>query len=105
MQRTKKSTLISEAYRDTVLIPFLIMLASMTIRALYVSYISIYQNQHDGGIPYSGGGHLGYITWFLTEKRLPDFDVRTADQFELSGLYTLQPMEILKLHSFCPMHT
>ncbi len=81
MQRTKKSALISEAYRDTVVIPFLIMLASMTIRALYVSYISIYQNQHDGGIPYSGGGHLGYITWFLTEKRLPDFDVRTADQF------------------------
>ncbi len=63
------------------MIPLLIMLVSMAVRAFYVSYISIYQNQHDGGIPYSVGGHVGYITWFLTEGKLPDFDVRTADQF------------------------
>ncbi len=67
--------------KNKILIPLLIMLASMAIRAFYVSYISIYQNQHDGGIPYSLGGHVGYITWFLEGWRLPDFDVRTADQF------------------------
>ena len=67
--------------KNKILIPLLIMLASMAIRAFYVNYISIYQNQHDGGIPYSLGGHVGYITWLLTNWRLPDFDVRTADQF------------------------
>ena len=66
---------------NRILIPLLIMLASMAVRAFYVSYISIYQNQHDGGVPYSLQGHVGYITWFLENWRLPDFDVRTADQF------------------------
>ncbi len=68
-------------FKNKIIIPLLIMLASMAIRAFYVSYISIYQNQHDGGVPYSLQGHVGYITWFLEDWRLPDFDVRTADQF------------------------
>ncbi len=75
----------------------MIMLASMAIRAFYVSYISIYQNQHDGGIPYSLGGHVGYITWYLTENRLPDFDVRTADQFWHPPLHYYLCSRLLKL--------
>ncbi len=62
------------------LIPALIMLASAAIRAYYVSYISVYVNQHDGGAPYHEG-QLGYITWYLANGRLPDFDVSKVDQF------------------------
>ncbi len=61
-------------------IPALIMLLSAAIRAYYVSYISVYVNQHDGGAPYKEG-QLGYITWYLVNKRLPDFDVSKVDQF------------------------
>ena len=63
------------------IIPLLIILGSMLLRAYYVDYIDIYHNQHDGGYPYTRTGQLGYISWYLTNWKLPDFDVRTADQF------------------------
>ena len=59
---------------------FFTMILSFLLRAYYVSIISIYDNQHDGGNPFEEG-HLAYIAHFLNNKGIPDFDVSKVDQF------------------------
>ena len=61
-------------------IPYIIMLGSFFLRLYYVSVISVYKNQHDGGMP-GGFGHLGYISYFVDNTSFPDFDVSQVDQF------------------------
>ena len=70
-----------EFLRKKNIVPAGILSASFLLRAYYVSYISVLKNQHDGGAPWSEGGHLGYISYFLSGGSLPDFDVRFRDQF------------------------
>lgn len=59
----------------------IIMLVSICVRWFYFSSVSIYELQHDGGLPYTDQGHLGYITYLMSNGQLPDFDVRKAFQF------------------------
>ncbi len=62
------------------IVPLVIMVASFIFRAYYVSIISVYRNQHDGGIPFEAG-NLGYIAYFLEHNSFPDFNVSKVDQF------------------------
>ncbi|MBO5998385.1 MAG: glycosyltransferase family 39 protein [Lachnospiraceae bacterium] len=73
------------------------MLIGFFIRAYYVSYISVIQNQHDSGTVLSEYGHLGYINWFLRHDHLPDFDVRTLDQFWHPPLHYMLAAYFLKI--------
>ena len=66
--------------REQKFIPYIIMLGSFFLRLYYVSVISVYKNQHDGGMP-GGFGHLGYISYFVDNTSFPDFDVSKVDQF------------------------
>lgn len=58
-----------------------IMLLSLLIRIYYITFISVYDMQHDVGTPDQYYGHLGYISYFMQNLQLPDFDVREAFQF------------------------
>lgn len=82
--------------KNSRLIPGFIMLISAGIRAYYVSYISVYVNQHDGGTPYEEG-QLGYITWYLVNGRMPDFDVSEVDQFWHPPLHYASSAGLLRL--------
>ena len=86
-----------ENYPKNKLIAIAIMLLSAIVRGYYVSYITVYKNQYDGGEPYSLGGQLGYITWYLTKRRLPDFDVSKVDQFWHPPLHYFLSAEFLRV--------
>lgn len=58
-----------------------VMILSTLMRLHYISFISVYDMQHDVGTPGTNYGHLGYISYLLTNGHLPDFDVREAFQF------------------------
>ncbi len=58
-----------------------IMLLSILLRFYYITFISVYDMQHDVGTPDKYYGHLGYISYYLQNWQLPDFDVREAFQF------------------------
>lgn len=58
-----------------------IMLTSMIVRLFFIYYTSVYDMQHDAGTPNENYGHLGYISYFMNNWKLPDFDVREAFQF------------------------
>lgn len=58
-----------------------IMLLSLLVRLYYINFVSVYDMQHDVGVIDKYYGHLGYITYFLHNWQLPDFDVREAFQF------------------------
>ncbi|SFB95880.1 hypothetical protein [Butyrivibrio sp. YAB3001] len=75
--------------------PYLIMLASFIFRAFYVSMISIYKNQHDGGTPFTAG-HLGYITYYINNNAFPNFDVSKVDQFWHPPLHYFLTANFLK---------
>nr|WP_297707366.1 glycosyltransferase family 39 protein [uncultured Butyrivibrio sp.] len=67
-------------FNKTDMFAFFTMILSFLLRAYYVSIISIYDNQHDGGNPFEEG-HLAYIAHFLNNKGIPDFDISKVDQF------------------------
>lgn len=81
------------------IVPYLIMLCSMLLRAKYVSIISIYQNQHDSGNPFAQG-HLAYIAYLINNLKLPDFDVSQVDQFWHPPLHYILSAALLKLSWF-----
>ena len=60
----------------------LIMAAGFLIRLCYIISDPITTIQHDVGSVGSGkGGHITYIEYLYNNKMLPDFDVRTKNQF------------------------
>lgn len=59
----------------------IIMGLSFLFRIFYISYVSVYDMQHDVGTPYEDYGHLGYIAYLMREGHLPDFNVTECFQF------------------------
>ena len=60
----------------------LIMAAGFLVRLCYIISDPITTIQHDVGSVGSGkGGHITYIEYLYDNKMLPDFDVRTKNQF------------------------
>lgn len=59
----------------------LIMAAGFLVRLCYIISIPITFMQHDVRTIGSGKGHIGYIEYFIQNKKLPDMDVRTVYQF------------------------
>lgn len=76
----KKEFIPKIKQRETLL--FLgILLLSVLVRIYYICFVSVYDMQHDVGYIDRYYGHLGYISYFLQNWHLPDFDVREAFQF------------------------
>ena len=82
--------------RGNTLVLF-ILAAGFLLRLYYISYVPVERMQHDDGQPYSLLGHLGYITYLLTEGHLPDFDVRLANQFWHPPLHPVLEALFLKV--------
>lgn len=59
----------------------LIIAAGFIMRLSYILYMPVSIAQHDVYYIGSGSGHSGYIEYLYNYGRLPDFDVRTIDQF------------------------
>lgn len=59
----------------------LLLAAGFALRVLYVLYTGHTTRQHDVWSFGEGGGHCGYIEFLYENMKLPDFDVRTVDQF------------------------
>ncbi len=59
----------------------LILAAGFIMRLSYILMMSSGIVQHDVYIPGEGEGHAGYIEYIYNNGHLPDFDVRTVDQF------------------------
>lgn len=76
----QKLKLLKKEQSDTFFI-LIIMTASLLFRLLYMISTSVYDMQHDIGSPYENYGHLGYISYLMQNRCLPDFDVRDAFQF------------------------
>ena len=51
------------------------------LKLYYVLGTSVLSRQHDVQTFDCGEGHAGYITYLLTERHLPDFDIRERFQF------------------------
>ena len=58
-----------------------VMVLSVLVRLYYICSISVFDMQHDVGTPDTYYGHLGYISYYMKNLQLPDFDVREAFQF------------------------
>jgi len=58
-----------------------VMVFSLLVRLYYICSISVFDMQHDVGTPDTYYGHLGYISYYMQNFHLPDFDVREAFQF------------------------
>ena len=59
----------------------LLFAAGFIMRLSYIVAMSTGQVQHDVYSPGAGAGHAGYIEYLYNNGPLPDFDVRTLDQF------------------------
>lgn len=70
----------SDKKRDRLIL-LIIMGLSFLFRVFYISYVSVYDMQHDVGTPYEDYGHLGYISYLMREGHLPDFNVTECFQF------------------------
>ncbi|MBR3535844.1 MAG: glycosyltransferase family 39 protein [Oscillospiraceae bacterium] len=60
---------------------FFILGTGFFLKLYYVLGTSVLVRQHDVQTFDCGEGHAGYITYLLTERHLPDFDVRVRFQF------------------------
>lgn len=92
-----KKTLYKKHITQKEVIFFSILILSVLIRLHYICFISIYDMQHDVGTTEHYYGHLGYITYFLQNWQLPDFDVREAFQFWHPPLHHFLSAAFLKL--------
>ncbi len=60
---------------------FFILGTGFFLKLYYVLGTSVLSRQHDVQTFDCGEGHAGYITYLLTERHLPDFDIRERFQF------------------------
>ena len=67
---------------DTNMICILILLSSLLLRLIYISYTGIGTRQHDVHTFFkNNGGHAEYILYLFDNHKLPDFDPRDIWQF------------------------
>ena len=67
---------------DSSMICYLIIIAGVVIRIIYISYTAVNVRQHDVHEFFqNNAGHSEYICYLLENKHLPDFDPREVFQF------------------------
>ena len=82
---------------DTV---FLILLAGICIRVIYVVLMQVHLYQNDPGtLAPNYGGHLGYIYHFYSKSTLPTTDPRWYDQFYHPPLHHMLAAAWLKINN------
>lgn len=85
-----------EITEDTV---FLVLMAGLCIRAVYVVLTQVHLFQNDAGtMAPNYGGHLGYIYQFYSKGTLPSGDPRWFDQFYHPPLHHMLAGAWLKLN-------
>lgn len=86
-----------EITEDTV---FLILLAGICIRVIYVVLMQVHLYQNDAGtMAPNYGGHLGYIYHFYSRGTLPTTDPRWFDQFYHPPLHHMLAATWLKVNN------
>ena len=75
----------------------LLFLAGFVLRLQYILYTGCTQRQHDVETFGNGCGHAGYIEYFFSELKLPDFDVREVWQFYHPPLHHIISAIFLKI--------
>lgn len=86
-----------EVTEDTV---FLILLAGICIRVIYVVLMQVHLYQNDAGtLAPNYGGHLGYIYQFYSKGTLPTTDPRWYDQFYHPPLHHMLAAAWLKINN------
>lgn len=86
-----------EVTEDTV---FLILLAGVCIRVVYVVLMQVHLYQNDAGtLAPNYGGHLGYIYHFYSRGTLPTTDPRFFEQFYHPPLHHMLAAAWLKLNN------
>lgn len=78
----------------------LILAAGFIMRLTYILMMSAGIVQHDVYGPGSGEGHAGYIEYIYNNGHLPDFDVRTVDQFYHPPLHHIIAALWLRIQQF-----
>ncbi len=89
----------------------LVFAAGFIMRLSYILYMNVSTIQHDmgsftaagknGALP---GGHAGYINYLYQNGHLPDFDVRTVDQFYHPPLHHALAALWLKIQVLLGVH-
>lgn len=86
-----------EITEDTV---FLIILAGICIRVIYVVLMQVHLYQNDAGtLARNYGGHLGYIYHFYSKGTLPTTDPRFFDEFYHPPLHHMLAAAWLKVNN------
>lgn len=75
------------------------------LRLSFMLRIQYYEFQHDVNFFTSPDGHAGYISYFLTERQLPGFDVREVWQFYHPPLHHILTAVWMQLMGLLGMDT
>ena len=79
----------------------LLFAAGFIMRLSYVIYMPVNMIQHDAYGLGSDAGHTAYIEYFINNGHLPDFDVRTIDQFYHPPFHHIIAALWMKIQMMC----
>lgn len=79
----------------------LLFAAGFIMRLAYITMMTTGMVQHDVYYPGAGAGHAGYIEYLYENGHLPDFDVRTIDQFYHPPLHHIICALWMRIQTLC----